>query len=71
MALSGRAGATMSSSKVFSVAVGPIAGVSQPAHARSFLACNLVSSVWLISQCAVRCALPPLPLFLTFLSSVT
>lgn len=61
----------MSSSNVLFMGVGPVGGVSQLAHARPFLACNLGSSVRLISQCEVRYARPSLPLFLTFLSSVT
>lgn len=40
---------------------GSIGGMSQLAYARPFLAYKLSSSVWLVSQCEVRCALSPTP----------
>lgn len=61
----------MSSNNALFTEVGSIGGVSWLAYARPFLAYNPGSSVRLVSQCEVRCALPPPLLFLTFLSSVT
>lgn len=46
---------------------GAIGGVSRLAYARPSLASGSYSSVQLASQCGVRLAFPPIPIFWSFL----
>ena len=59
-ALSERPGEIMSNSKVLYREVGVYRRVSLLAYARPYVACNICSSVQLVSQCGTRSALPPL-----------